>query len=266
MSAFQNLDLEDFVQLAALSQPNSAESDHYAEDAVFADYDDDDDDDDDEIFSEFDDDDDDDENFSEFDDDDDDDEFYGDAETIGDADLFRRRRHRMKTRRRKWKSRRTPKLQRVRGSKSTVLRSASGQKMRVRFGNNLAKASEVNALIKKTEAKFNAAQKIAKKNHDALASQIARNTKTLNSRVKSVNSRLKKLEISAQTSQLLSLMAGPPALKKIKIKGGSEQEIEDTTYKSSNNFLLPLLLSQSSGGDNSQLMVMAMMMNKDDDE
>ncbi len=260
MDAFENLDQQDLIKLLALRGNPGAESGWDDED----DYDDDDEDwDDDEgIFDYYDsDDDDDDEVFFDAgedweDDDDDDDEAFGES----DLSERRRRRRRRRTRRARYKRSRSRRLRKMKGSKSTVLKSRNGQQMKVQFGTSLAKAKDVNKLITDTEAKFKSALKERKKNFDTLSKQIS----GVSGSVDKVSKRVKKLESSAQTSQLLSLLSSPPKIESISFDadpGAGEAKVTGVKYEKQ-DMMLPLLLSGAlgdmGGGDNTALLLLAL--------
>ncbi|MEM8616335.1 MAG: hypothetical protein AAGF20_05305 [Pseudomonadota bacterium] len=272
MTGLTEFNQDELFRLLALQSAQAAEydddDDEMLLDGEFSEYDDDDeegfvedyDDDDDEAFGV------DAMDFADFGDDYDDD----DDETYGESRRRRRRRGRLKTGRRRYRRTRSSskRLRPVRGSRSTVLQSANGQRMRVKFGKSFAKAGDVNKLIKSTEAKFKAALKERKSNYDRLAKQIADNSKVLNDRVKTVAGKVKKLEGSAQTSQLLSLISGPPAIESIRFNtpptAGAPLEVADVKYKSQDN-LLPLLLAgglgDGDGSDSNQTLLLALMLN-----
>ena len=249
-----------------------------------------DDDDDEGIDWEFAEDDDDDEDFdADFVEDDDDDESYlfGDEDDDdedfesfdGDmAERRRRRRRRRSFRRRAYRrGRRRPRLRRIRGSKSTVLRARNGQRMQVQFGKRYATSAEVNKLIKSTEARFRDALKERKLNYDRLSKQIASATSKLDSRVASVSKSVKSLESRSQTQSLLGLLMGQPKIKSIKFKRPDnasqtgdlkpDESLEaDVEYKK-DNMLLPLLLGGGlggSGGDANQGLLLALAFQNND--
>jgi len=263
MSGNNGLDIEDLLKMSALtSQEQFTEDDDDDDDdesfgGYFGEYDDDDDDE--SFLSE----DDDDERFmlglSESDDDDDDDESYA-----GLAERRRRRKHR----RRKYRSAgRRRRLSKVRGSKSTTLRSPTGQRMRVRFGKSYATTVEVNKLIKDTERKFSIALKERKTNFDRLSKQIASASNSLESKVRKVSKTVKNLEQKSQSSSMISLLQGPPKIKTIKFDKAITNIEANKDYEAEIDFekpdmLLPLLLGGGLGGsgagsDNSLLLMLA---------
>lgn len=239
MNGFNNFDTETLLQYAALSgAADNAEdfSSDYDEDSFYGHeaWDDDDDDDTDEGFYE-----------SSFGDEFDDDEDEFESYNSFDGEARKRR-----GRRTKWRSRRMTKLRPVRGRKTTVLRGANGQAMQVKFGGKgFVTPQQFNKAVAKTEQKFKQQQKIAKGNFDKLASQVASNSR-----------QMKKLQESAQSSQLMSMLNQGPEIKSMKI-AGTPTNISDVKYNSSsNNMLLPLMMSGGLGGDDSSQMMMLMMM------
>jgi hypothetical protein len=275
MSDGNQLDMERFLQLSALTGQSSFDTENaYSEyddddddDERFSEYDDDDDDD--EIFADSDDDYDDDEmSFSDYDDDDDDDEFFDSSDMSERKNRRRRRSTRKSWRRPRYRSigRRT-KLKRVRGSRNTTLRSPSGAKMRVRLGKGFATSLEVNKLIKDTERKFSNAMKERKTNYARLSKQIAKATSNLDGKYSNVRKQVKKLEEQNQTSSLMGLLQGQPKVKTIKITDDkgivAGEDLKATVEFEKPNMLLPLLLSGgglgggAGGGDNSLLLALA---------
>lgn len=268
MTSLDGIDLEDFLRISALTEDADLDDDDEETTGVLLA--DEDDDDDESFFDE--DDDDDDESF--FDEDDDDDDEGVDAEFMPE----RRRRRRW---RRRWARRRyrrvTPRrrIRRVRGSRTTTLRSPSGQRMRVRFGKSYATTAEVNKLIKSTERKFADAMKERKANFNRLSKQIASSTKAIDGRVSAVRRKVKKLEEQSKTSALLGLLSGAPKVKTInfaKLEDGKQiapgQDLKAEVEFEKPDLLLPLLMSGGLGGggssnDNSLLLALAFQ-KKDD--
>jgi hypothetical protein len=265
MNGFNNMNPETLLQLAALSGAQSQGESHEYDD--YDDYDsadfageswDDEDDD----YESWDDDEDEYESIDESWDDEDDD--YESAENF-DGESRRRRRLRrrgVKVSKAKWKTKRRPKIARARGKKTVVLQSSTGQAMRVKFGGQgFVTPQKFNAAVAKTEREFALRQKQAKANYDKLASQVARNSKTLSARVRSVSKEVEKLKSSAQTTQLMSMLNQGPQITKMKV-AGTERAISDVEYASSTtDMMLPLLMSGGlGGGDNSQMMMMMMML------
>lgn len=223
----------------------------------------DDDDDDEEAFD--DDDDDDEEAFGDDDDDDDDEETFGEYADAAFPERRRRRRRRSYRRPRYRRYGRRRRLGRIRGSRSTTLRSRTGRRMRVRFGKSYATTAEVNKLIKDTERKFAAAVKERKTNFDRLSKQISKATRNLDGKVATVRKSVKKLESQGQTSALLGLLQGPPKVKSIRITEDvvKNKDLAATVEFEKQNILLPLLLTGGlgglggSGGDQTLLLALA---------
>lgn len=262
MDAFENLNQQDLIKLLALRGNPAAESDwdddedNYDDDEDWddenvVDYYENDDDDEDEVFFDASD------NWAE--EDDFDDEGFGES---GLMERSRGRRPRRGYRSRRPRYKRTPsrRLRKMKGSNSTVLKSRNGQQMKVQFGTSFAKAKDVNKLISDTESKFKSALKERKKNFDTLSKQISGVSGT----VDKVSKRVKKLESSAQTSQLLSLLSSPPKIESISFEadpGAGEAKVTGVKYEKQ-DMMLPLLLSGAlgdmGGGDNTALMLLAL--------
>ena len=258
MDAFENLNQQDLIKLLALRGNPAAESGWDDE----ADYDDDDEDwDDENVVDYYENDDDDDEIFFDASDgweeeDDDDDEGFGESDLMERS----RRRRRRRSGRARYKRTRSRRLRKMKGSNSTVLKSRNGQQMKVQFGTSFAKAKDVNKLISDTESKFKSALKERKKNFDTLSKQIS----GVSGSVDKVSKRVKKLESSAQTSQLLSLLSSPPKIESISFEadpGAGEAKVTGVKYEKQ-DMMLPLLLSGAlgdmGGGDNTALMLLAL--------
>lgn len=249
-----NLFDDEILKLSALHALQEVDDDDDDEEAYFDSFGEFDDDDDEESF----DDDDDEVYFDAFGEEDDDDDEESYAEGAGMADEFgerRRRRWRRRSfRRPRYRRRRTKRLKGVRGSRSTTLRSRTGQRMKVRFGKSFATSAEVNKLIKDTEKKFAAAMKERKANHDRLSKQIAKATRELDGKVSTLRKSVKKMEKQGQTSSLLSLLQGPPKVETIKFSGDDiPDEIKEKALQAEVTFkkqdmLLPLMLSGGLGG------------------
>jgi hypothetical protein len=250
MSRNSGFDIEDLLKLSALSnQEQYAEDDDDEDDSDYAGEDDDDSD----YGAE------------------DDDDSYALVEQDDDSDMFGERRRR---RGRSWSKRRYRrisgsgrKINQVHGSRSTTLRSPTGQRMRVTFGKSYATTEEVNKLIKDTEVKFAAAMKERKTNFEQLSKQIASASNSLEGKVSKVKKSVSALEKKSQSAALLPLLMGTPKVEKIKFKdagaisGATEYEADVTFEKP--DLLLPLLLSGgfggggSSGSDNTLLLALA---------
>ena len=187
----------------------------------------------------------------------------------GDAEFFgrrARRRRRLRAKRRRYRRVRSrARKAKVRGSRSVVLQSANGRRVPVKLSTKFAKANEVNASISSIEKRLKAALAERRTNHDALAKQIANNTKALNAKVRTVQKKVKGLEASAQTAQLMSLITEPPKLEKF--NNGKEDVTVTNPVYTSPDMMLPLLLSSMGGGggsgDNGMMLALAIsQMNK----
>jgi len=263
MNNTNGFDLGDLLKFQALS---GAENDSYEE---FSEYDDDDDDDSyDALYEEDDDEDDDDESFQLADEDDDDDDNFDESSDL--SDRRRRRRRRLYARRRGYRGKRPRRVKPIRGTGKTVLRSSSGQRMRVSLGKNFASSAEVNKLIKSIDSKFAIALKERKANHNNLSKQIVANSKTLNARIRNVDKAVDKLQKQAQTSSLLGMLQGSPKVETVTLKqgpGGGGFEL-NKPYQADIKFekqdmLLPLLMSGGlggSGGSNDNMMMMMLLL------
>lgn len=183
------------------------------------------------------------ESFAENDDDDrfaaeyDDDEDYDDDQHFAETDDEDR------TRRGPFRRFRSPRLSPVGGARSTTLRSPNGQQMQVQLGSAFARAADVNKLIRDTEAKFAAAAKERKANHDALLAQNAK-----------LAARMKRMEASAQTSALMSLLTAPPKIERMTLRSTENGQIEERSFDVTSasygkqDILLPLLMTGALGG------------------
>lgn len=141
---------------------------------------------------------------------------------------------------------RTRKLAPVGGSRTTTLRSPNGQQMQVQLGSAFARAADVNKLIKDTEAKFAAAARERKANHEALRAQNAK-----------LAARMKKMEASAQTSALMSLLTAPPKIERLTLRSTEDDRVVEGSFDvtgasyGKQDILLPLLMTGALGGGGS---------------
>ncbi|MEL6475559.1 MAG: hypothetical protein AAFQ21_15985, partial [Pseudomonadota bacterium] len=268
-----DLDQESLMRLMTMNAAMDAQD----MDSDFDIAEDDDDDDDDEAYGRFGDDDD--EGFDSYsldndDDDDDDDDEVFDITDIADNISESRRGSRRSFKRRGYRkvSRASRKIGRIRGSKSTVLRSPNGQRLRVKFGKSYATSAEVNKLIKSTESRFKAALKERKLNYDRLTKQISKATSRIDSKVARMQKTVKALEAQGQTLPLLSLLGGDPKIKTIQLNRPNNadptteispnEKLEATVEYEKKNMILPLLLGGGLGGgsgsnNNSLLLALA---------
>lgn len=256
MSNNNGIDINELLAMQALTE---SQNDNYG---AFSEYDDDDDDDSfDTLYEEDDDDDDDDESvlgFADEDDDDDDLDSFDDSSGFSDRRRYRRRRRRLFAGRRRYKGRRLSRVRPIRGTSRTVLRSASGQHMKVSLGKRFASSTEVNKLVKSIDKKFAAALKERRANHDRLSKQIVANSKTLNARIKRVDKAVDELKKQAQTTALMGMLQGSPKVETITLRSnGDDNTLElDKALKADIKFekqdmLLPLLMSGGLGGSDS---------------
>lgn len=236
-------DLMETVMLSQLLSQNSADDAYYDddEDSFDAEYFDEDfdDDDDEESFEFYGD------SFAEFDDDDDEDESFGESF----AEKRRARRIRVKPFRRR-------KVLRRKGTKTALIRNASGQTVPVKFSKSFATTKTLQA----SEAKL---QAIMKKNHD----QLAKSTKSIAGQTRRLEKRIAKMESASKMAQIMPLIAGQPKLTEIEFKSGTDvvagktAKIESTKTEKQ-DMMLPLLLSGMGGGSGSNstmLLALALM-------
>ena len=218
MSNTNGFDLGELLKFQALSGTEDEASEGFSE------YDDDDDEG--SYGAIYEEDEDDDESFQFSDDDDEDDDEEDSFDDSSDlSDRRGRRRRRLLARRRGYRGKPPIRGRPIRGIGRTVLRSSSGQRMRVSLGKNFASSAEVNKLIKSIDRKFAAALKERKSNHNNLSKQIVANSKTLNARIKKVDKEVDKLQKQAQTSSLLGMLQGSPKVETVTLKqdaGGSD--------------------------------------------
>lgn len=202
---------------------------------------------------------DDDDPFESYGEDWDEDEIYGDAAIIPFDEARRRRLFGRRARRSQRKLARMNRFIRRRPKPKPSAAPTRAQSTNATAVEALKLARKNAAIAAAHERKFVAASKALRE-----ANKLAANND------KKQRQEIDKIKQSAQTSALMGMMMGPPAINSIKpssdtqIKPGSDLKIDDVDYKSDPmRMMLPMLMSQgglgSGSGDNSLMMMMLMM-------
>jgi len=258
----------------------------YAEDYEDEDSFEDFEDDDESIFEEDDDDDDDLESLltGNFDNEDTGEDFDGDDddddESLAERRFRRRRFPKFRRRPARFKFRGRPRFSRARGRRIARVRTPSGRITKVRLNRSFATAKDLNAFKRETKKAITNARKETKDNFTKLDRRLNKFTKTLDSKINTIDSdlrktrvRVKKIESTSRMSTMLPMLMGNPQIESFTLGVGAKDAggvlqntvpITSVKYKDDNNMMLPLLLMSGSGGiggggDNSALLAFAMM-------